>query len=187
MTISLKTTTVRTLCGGGINSLVDRTKKSANIKFEGISECHQCPVCPYRLMCPVDRKTTLKTIEVKAYNGLVVGMLPIVNERRTYIEVETRKGRIIRFDRTTGVQRNAIDSKFANTIDPSVLVPYKRKPKPKTVTPPPAPPKPPREPRRKKTEEPTTEPALLIPDDDDPPYVYNPDMISPDEVLEVEA
>ena len=57
-----------------------------------------------------------KTVVMKAFTGMWIGEFEIIKETKKTITVLTKKGEL-KFDRTTGIQLNANNPKFANHIE----------------------------------------------------------------------
>ena len=55
-------------------------------------------------------------VEVKAFTGMVIGWFKVLTESKETITVLTKQGKFLDFDKTTDVQINAKNSKFANHI-----------------------------------------------------------------------
>lgn len=56
-----------------------------------------------------------KTVEMKAFTGMLIGTFAVVKETATEVVIKTARG-LLRFDTTTGVQLDAKNKKFANRI-----------------------------------------------------------------------
>lgn len=56
-----------------------------------------------------------KTVEVKAFTGMLIGTFAVVKETATEVVIKTSRG-LLRFDTTTGVQLDARNKRFANRI-----------------------------------------------------------------------
>ena len=63
----------------------------------------------------VEEKAT-KTVVMKAFTGMWIGEFEIIKKTKKTITVLTKKGEL-KFDRTTGIQLNANNPKFANHIE----------------------------------------------------------------------
>ncbi len=57
-----------------------------------------------------------QVVEVKAFTGMVIGWFKVHTESKETITVLTKQGKFLDFDKTTDVQINAKNSKFANHI-----------------------------------------------------------------------
>lgn len=123
MAINLKTKQDKTPCGGNLQSLIDVTKMSASVKFNDIKECDLCLTCPFRNICPVELTNNFKYIAVTAFTGMSIGAFPIVRETKVFVEIETKSGQVLRFDRISGVQTNCSNSRFANRVSPDEIPP----------------------------------------------------------------
>lgn len=66
-------------------------------------------------------ETKPHTIDVYAFTGMFIATLPILKETKTFIEVESKGKIVLRFDRATGVQTNAVNSRYANRVDPDEI------------------------------------------------------------------
>ena len=62
----------------------------------------------------VEEKTA-KTVVMKAFTGMLIGEFEIIKETKKTITVATKKGEL-KFDKTTGIQLDANNPKFANHI-----------------------------------------------------------------------
>lgn len=58
-----------------------------------------------------------KTVNVRAFTGMLIGTFEVVKETSKTITVKTHKGKI-KFDKASGLQLDARNPKFANRIDP---------------------------------------------------------------------
>lgn len=63
----------------------------------------------------VEEKTA-KTVVMKAFTGMLIGEFEIIKETKKTITVATKKGEL-KFDKTTGIQLDANNPKFANHIE----------------------------------------------------------------------
>ena len=63
----------------------------------------------------VEEKAT-KTVVMKAFTGMWIGEFEIIKETKKTITVATKKGEL-KFDKTTGIQLDANNPKFANHIE----------------------------------------------------------------------
>lgn len=63
----------------------------------------------------VEEKAT-KTVVMKAFTGMWIGEFEIIKKTKKTITVLTKKGEL-KFDRTTGIQLDANNPKFANHIE----------------------------------------------------------------------
>lgn len=63
----------------------------------------------------VEEKTA-KTVVMKAFTGMWIGEFEIIKETKKTITVATKKGEL-KFDKTTGIQLDANNPKFANHIE----------------------------------------------------------------------
>lgn len=59
---------------------------------------------------------TAKTVVMKAFTGMWIGEFEIIKETKKTITVATKKGEL-KFDKTTGIQLDANNPKFANHIE----------------------------------------------------------------------
>lgn len=57
-----------------------------------------------------------KTVKVLAFTGMLIGTFEVKKETETYLAVKAAKG-WLKFDKTTGVQLNAANPKYANRIE----------------------------------------------------------------------
>lgn len=57
-----------------------------------------------------------QVVEVKAFTGMIIGWFKVHTESKETITVLTKQGKFLDFDKTTDVQINAKNSKFANHI-----------------------------------------------------------------------
>jgi hypothetical protein len=56
-------------------------------------------------------------VQVRAFTGMVIGTFEVVGETKDSIEVVTKKGDKLIFDKATGLQANANNPKFANRVE----------------------------------------------------------------------
>lgn len=63
----------------------------------------------------VEEKAT-KTVVMKAFTGMWIGEFEVIKETKKTITVATKKGEL-KFDKTTGIQLDANNPKFANHIE----------------------------------------------------------------------
>lgn len=59
---------------------------------------------------------TAKTVVMKAFTGMWIGEFEVIKETKKTITVATKKGEL-KFDKTTGIQLDANNPKFANHIE----------------------------------------------------------------------
>lgn len=57
-----------------------------------------------------------KTVNVRAFTGMLIGTFKVEKETKTTITVKTVKGKL-KFDKETGIQVNSSNKKFANRIE----------------------------------------------------------------------
>jgi len=69
---------------------------------------------------PLDT-SKMPTVPVKAFTGMVIGSLPIVQSTATTLTVVTGKGVQLVFNKKTGEQTNSAKPQFANRIEPTTL------------------------------------------------------------------
>lgn len=62
------------------------------------------------------KATEVKTVEVRAFTGMVLGKFEVVKETEKLLIVKTKKGVAMKFDKATGIQTNGNNPKFANRI-----------------------------------------------------------------------
>jgi hypothetical protein len=94
------------------------------LKFNDIKQVARCEECPFFELCPLIDREDVTYISVVAFTGMVIGIFPIVRDTLLFIEVETKKGQLLRFDRKSGVQTNCNNSRYANRVEPNDIPPY---------------------------------------------------------------
>lgn len=115
-------------CKGKIEYTIDKENTLVALKFLNPTPSEEiCADCPYVILCSQLSlpKTAQKppqlsvgTIQVYAFTGMSLGELPIIKETKNHIEVQTKKGDILKFDKVTGKQLNAKNPRFGNTLTP---------------------------------------------------------------------
>lgn len=63
-----------------------------------------------------EEEKTAETVVMKAFTGMWIGEFEIIKKTKKTITILTKKGEL-KFDRTTGIQLNANNPKFANHIE----------------------------------------------------------------------
>lgn len=138
-----KVTKVKTNCDGEVSLNVNKETGTLVAKFIGVKQDTLCTVCRFKEFCfivsgdiaaetntpletpkkvvtkpePVTLPEGTKTILVKAFTGMAIGELPIIVEEEDAIEVLTKGGQSIRFDKVTGLQINCKNPRYANRIE----------------------------------------------------------------------
>lgn len=120
-----------TLCGGELTLTVYKATNSITGKFTNIKVSGTCAVCPLRDVCaiqfnngtPKSRKApeAVKDIiepkvMVYAFTGMPIGELSVIADGTDVIEVETKGGNKLVFDKATGIQTNCKNPAFANRL-----------------------------------------------------------------------
>lgn len=57
-----------------------------------------------------------QVVEIKAFTGMVIGWFKVLTESKEAYTVMTKHGKFLEFDKTTEVQTNAKNVKFANKL-----------------------------------------------------------------------
>jgi hypothetical protein len=123
-----------TLCGGSLHIKSSEAYSTVSGRFVGVKIGPECEKCLVRIFChsqlagranrprrpegpPEEPK---KTVLVLAFTGMPLGWLEVVGETASIIEVVTRTGTLLIFDKSTRIQLNCKNPKYANRIgDPT--------------------------------------------------------------------
>jgi hypothetical protein len=111
--------TERTLCQGAISITANTAAQTVTCRFAALTQGAICLACPWNKLCSqlfIPEKDQ-RTVLIKAFSGMPIGELPITHETPKHLEVTTNRGVVLKFDKTTGLQVNAKNPKFANRID----------------------------------------------------------------------
>jgi hypothetical protein len=130
-----KVENTKTPCGGDLVLTTSKEHSTVSGKFVGIKIGTECESCAYKMFCllqfnPTSRVKKTPTakppvpapaepverVMVYAFTGMPIGELAILDDLKDVIEVETKGGQKLVFDKTTGIQTNCKNPKYANRI-----------------------------------------------------------------------
>lgn len=125
-----------TPCGGKLQVSTAKEYSTVNLKFVGVVIGEACQACPFHIMCtlqfdgtpakpvaPKEEKPKGKTVVVLAFTGMAIGEFEVTAEDEAILEVTTRKGIKMAFDRASGLQMNCKNARYANRLLIPVEVP----------------------------------------------------------------
>lgn len=125
-----KTERIAMACNGELQMSTSKQFSTVNVKFIGVKHGESCETCLFMKFChqQLDIKTDAQetpptpprpkgpSVIVLAFTGMPIGEFEITGEDEAIIEVTTRKGVKMVFDKANGLQLNCKTPRYANRI-----------------------------------------------------------------------